>query len=164
MLSQEDVKRLFSYCPETGLFTRLVSNNKRRKVGEIVGTIHITGYVIIKINKVAYPAHRLAFLYMTGSFPTDMTDHIDGIRDNNRWINLREATRSENNRNSKIRSDNKSGFKGVFFEKSANKWRALCWANGVQNHLGLFNTAIEASNSYQDFAKNNHAEFYKIAA
>lgn len=161
MLTQKELMGLLSYNPETGLFTRLASNNSRLKVGDIAGSIHVSGYVEIKINGRIYKAHRLAFLYMTGSWPLDMTDHIDGIRHNNKWLNLREANRSENNRNAKIRSDNKTGYKGVFFEKGARKWRSMCWANGKQQCLGLFNTAIEASNAYRKFAKKHHGIFFK---
>lgn len=120
-LTQEKLKSIFNYDTESGEFIRRI-NRGHTKVGEIAGWFDGDGYVVIQINGKNYFAHRLAWLYMTGLWPEHDVDHIDRNPANNAWNNLRPATRSENNCNSKIHKNNKSGIKGVSWDKRLNKW------------------------------------------
>lgn len=163
-LTQEELKESLSYDPLTGIFTRLISNSNRTKVGDIAGTLNkLTNYRLITIKNVKYLAHRLAWLYVYGVWPTKFIDHHNGIRDDNRLFNLREATHQQNNRNKNIQKNNSSGIIGVCWAKHANKWKAQCkgLSDGIPQHLGYFDTKEEASEVREKFAKEHFGEFYK---
>ena len=137
ILTQERLKELLDYNPDTGLFTWLVSTNNRVKVGDIaVANSH--GYVLIRIDKRLHKAHRLAFLYMEGAMPEDQVDHIDHSRDNNSWSNLRHTTQAGNNRNATKRKTNTSGFTGVSWNKDSSKWISQVRVDGRQKNLGRY--------------------------
>jgi len=141
MLTQEILKSLLQYDPISGLFTNKTTRSYKALAGKESGYICSNhGYVIIKIKNKAYKAHRLAFLYMTGNFPLEFVDHINGIRSDNRWINLREATNQQNIRNTRVRKNTKSGFKGVLWDYRWKKWVAYCQANGKRHFLGSSST------------------------
>jgi hypothetical protein len=161
ILTQDELKQQLHYDPETGIFTRLVSNGKTTKIGEVAGTLSKNGYVYIYTLFQRYRAHRLAWLYMTGKMPELHLDHINGIRSDNRFCNLREASNEQNCKNRKITVNNKSGFKGVSWSKHANRWVAYATVNGKKKNLGYFATAELASGAFQSFAKNNHGEFFR---
>lgn len=116
------------------------------------------GYHEVTINKKKYYAHRLIFMMIYGRWPVQI-DHIDGDRSNNLISNLREATNAQNNRNTGIRSTNKSGFKGVSYYKSANRYIAKITVNYKGIHLGCFDTAQEAHEAYKKAAFHLHGEF-----
>ena len=130
MLSQSNLKRLLSYDSETGVFTWR-EPRKGVRVNSAVGVISSRGYIIIRVYGVCYRAHRLAFLYVYGEIPSDQVDHINGIKTDNRMINLRETDQSENMKNTKKRIDNKSGSVGVHWHKATKKWRAKINANNL---------------------------------
>jgi hypothetical protein len=156
-LTQEYLKSILSYNPQTGLFIRLITSSANAVEGDTAGCLH-DGYIDIKINYKAYRAHRLAWLYMTGKWPEDEVDHIiNGITNDNRWINLREATHNQNSKNRKLNVNNASGFKGVHKEK--NKWRASVSINKVQTFIGLFNTPEEAAQARVNYASVHYGEF-----
>ena len=136
-LTQDRLKELLSYDPDSGDFTRLI-NRRSFKKGSVAGGLVSQGYIQIKIDGRKYLAHRLAFLYMTGSFPPNHTDHINGITDDNHWLNLRSATCGENMKNQKKRRDNKSGFVGVNWDDHTKKWRSQIQVDGKRIQLGLF--------------------------
>lgn len=104
MLTQDRLKELMRYDEETGILTRRVSTSSNARAGDIAGSKDKDGYLVIRIDKKLYRAHRLAFLYVYGRFPEEFTDHINGIRDDNRISNLREVTRQENMQNQKKRT------------------------------------------------------------
>ena len=133
---------------------------KRQHPNSIAGNL-CDGYIRIKVNGKLYRAHRLAFLYMTGSTPLDCTDHINGIKNDNRWCNLREATKQENRHNTGVQKNNTSGFKGVSWHKHAKKWRARARFNKKEIHIGYYNDANLASEAYNSFAKEHHKEFFR---
>ena len=145
MLTQLELKRVWNYNPATGLFTRLMSNNNFVKVGDIAKSHNGEGYVQIGINRIYYGAHRLAFLYMIGKWPDIQCDHINGIRDDNRWDNLRQATKTINAQNTHgLRTDNTSGYAGVTWSKQKQKWDAQIKVNSKTIHLGFFDCKHQA--------------------
>jgi hypothetical protein len=158
ILTQEELKRHLVYDENTGLFTRLISKNQVN-VGDIAGNVDGKGYIRVSIHNISYRAHRIAFLYMNGSFPKNQVDHINGIKDDNRWCNLREATNQENQCNKPFSIRNKSGYKGVSWDKKSNKWRAQSSLNNTKKNLGMFDSKELAYKAYVDFSMNNHNEF-----
>ncbi len=129
-LTQNKLKELASYNPETGIFTRLTSSGGN-KVGTTIGCLDSLGYVKCSILGKQTHTHRLAFLYMTGSIPKEV-DHIDGDRSNNRWNNLREVTRGQNQYNSKLHRDSTSNVKGLSYHKENGVWKACVIFEGTQ--------------------------------
>jgi len=83
MLTQERLKELMSYCPDSGLFTRLIGRSGGGKAGDVTGSVNSHGYIVIYIDGRSYKAHRLAFLYMTGGIPSSDTDHTNGVKSDN---------------------------------------------------------------------------------
>jgi hypothetical protein len=104
-------------------------------------------------------AHRVAWLYMTGEWPAGDIDHINNNRSDNRFSNLRPATRSLNIANSTKKKSNSSGFKGVSFSKANRKWFAKITVNYRQQSLGYFNTPQEAHAAYVHAAREAFGEF-----
>lgn len=146
-LNQEYLKSILHYDPDTGFFTWLKVNSNRVKVGDIAGSKDDKGYIRIMIDGKSEKAHRLAFLYEDGGMP-DEVDHLNRIRDDNRWDNLRAATRQQNmiNRNP---LPSKSGIKGV--RKLNNKHQALIWVDGKQKSLGCYSTEEEAQMVHETY-------------
>jgi len=144
MITQERLKQLLHYNPETGVFTRIESNRKDR-LGKQPGSRNTKGHVQIRLDGTLYVAHRLAWLYMTGKFPTNQIDHIDGDKTNNKIVNLREATNKQNQENVPLQVNNTSGYRGVSFNKPTRKFRAYVCHNRQQITLGFFKTAEEAA-------------------
>lgn len=117
MLTQERLKELLHYNPETGIFTWL-KNTRGHKISDPVGHLDSQGYVQIKLQTISsykiFHAHRLAWLYMRGAFPSMSLDHIDSDRKNNKISNLREVSISGNAQNQiKAHSNSKIGMLGV---------------------------------------------------
>lgn len=147
-LTQSRLKELLHYNPDTGLFTWKVSLSKRVKVGDIAGTVKNPGYLRIRIDGKPYYAHRLAWLYVYGAWPKDQIDHINGERTDNRICNLREATNAENQQNRKKQINNVSGYPGVYWNKSGQKWQARIKINSKTKYLGLFETPEAGHHAY----------------
>ena len=172
-ITAEYLRQVLSYCPTTGIFTWKYREDadKRwniRYAGKRAGTYGSgggsgNGYVHIFINCRGYGAHRLAWLYIHSEWPKHAIDHADSNGLNNAIGNLREATYRENSYNRRIRSDNASGFKGVYWQKSHKKWGASIVANGKTTFLGLFGTAEEAHESYCIAAERLHGKFARAA-
>lgn len=145
MVSQSRLKELLEYNPDTGEFVWLCNKGSRAVKGCIAGNKNkITGYVVISIDGHRYLAHRLAFVYMLGVEPEVHTDHINGIRCDNRWCNLREVTAKQNHRNRRRHKSNTSGITGVRWHKSSNKWLSEIRYNYRSLHLGLFDDKFDA--------------------
>ena len=156
-LTQEILKELIHYDPETGVFTwkfrelKWFTSNWNYNIwnnkypNSICGITPMSdGYLRVSILGKSYKQHVLAFLYMTGNFPNNMVDHEDGVKSNNKWSNLREATNSTNQKNAKISGRNKTGCVGVSFCKSSNKYKTFVMNNNSKLHLGYFDTLEEA--------------------
>lgn len=114
------LKELVIYDPNTGVMTWRKSRNGASK-GTILGSTSTVGYIGTTIDNVEYQVHRLAWLYVTGAWPTEEIDHINGNPSDNHWVNLREATRTENGRNQKLFKTNTSGHVGVYTYLSKTK-------------------------------------------
>lgn len=140
VITQELLKQLLHYDPETGVFTWRVARGGSQ-VGDVAGHECFKGtkaYIIMGINGRIDRAHRLAFVYMTGDWPNDEVDHINGDGTDNRWDNLRDATRVENCRNMRLHNHNTSGVSGVSWRKQRDKWRAYITVENRQINLGHF--------------------------
>lgn len=159
-MRQDILKEMLHYDPETGVFTWIQKKARLIRVGDEAGTVDAKGYRRIRINRQAYAAHRLAFLYMIGEFPPNEVDHIDGIRSNNKWANLRPATKNENAQNRKATSAN-GRLLGVTYHKAQQRWRAQIRTNGKQLLLGAFRSAEEAHSAYLA-AKHEYHSFQPI--
>ncbi len=147
-LGADRLKELLSYNPDTGEFLWLVSGGGVA-AGRVAGRRHGKGYRAVTVTGRLYLAHRLAWLYVHGEWPEDEIDHKNGVRDDNRIANLREANKSQNQGNQrKARTDSYTGLLGASWERGGNKFRAQIRLNGKKKHLGLFNTAEEAHAAY----------------
>lgn len=150
LISQERLKEILHYNPETGVFTWRVNPANCVKANSVAGTRSPYGYVMISIKRVLYQSHRLAWLYMMGVFPRLYIDHINGVRDDNRWSNIREATALQNARNAQTKKTSTSGVKGI--QRSGNKWRATIYTRGQIFRLGTFSTLDEANAAYKEIS------------
>ena len=143
-LTAEYLRSVLDYDPATGIFTRKVSTARSVKVGDIAGSPTGLGYLLISVRSRLHLAHRLAWLYVYGSWPKDQIDHINRIRTDNRIANLREVSHKQNNQNRSKPSNNTSGHPGVSWYKPYNKWRAQITHNYKHIHLGYFSILEEA--------------------
>jgi len=143
-LTAEKLRELLHYDPETGIFTWKVRTSRSVKVGDVAGCPNGDGYLQVWIQSRLYKAHRLAWLYTYGEWPTDQIDHINRIRTDNRISNLREATNKQNHQNKSKPSNNTSGHPGVSWYKRDSKWKAKITHNQKHIHLGYFATIEEA--------------------
>jgi hypothetical protein len=159
MITQEQLKELLNYNPETGVFT-WVSARGNLKAGSEAGTVDYQGYIRISINNKRYRAHRLAWIYVYGEISVSEIDHINGNKQDNRILNLRLATRSQNEANKPRTRVNLSGYKGVSHTRN-NHWSAQIMVNKRFIHLGIYSTAEEASAAYRIAAYEYFGEFAK---
>lgn len=157
MITQKKLKELLHYNPETGVFT-WTSDAYYTVAGKKAGWLS-QGYIRISIGGKNYLAHRLAWLYVYGEFPKDCTDHINCIGRDNRICNLREATNQENQCNKPANKNNKSGYKGVCWNKTNNKFVAQIKINNKQVRIGQFDCPKEAHKAYCEAADELHKEF-----
>lgn len=156
-LTQERLRELLDYDPETGVFTWLVNQTSMARAGDVAGGAHWSGYHRVSINRRRYLTHRLAFLYMTGAFPAGHVDHRDGDKGNNRWVNLRGVCRSVNLQNRRgPQSNNRCGYLGVCKHKSSGRWRASIVLNRRHIHVGLYDTPEEAHKAYLKAKRELH--------
>jgi hypothetical protein len=129
-LTQAQLKEMFEYNPETGLFRNL-------KSGKVWIQEDERGYIRIQIGKKRYRAHRLAYLYVEGEMPRNI-DHINGVGSDNRWANLRSCSQSENCRNRGIGQNSVSGIKNVVWNEQAKRWKVVIRVDGVMYDYGFF--------------------------
>ena len=157
MITFKVVKEALSYNQQTGVFIRIKATGRRCRIGEPTGWLSNNGYMSIGLNSKVYLAHRLAWLYMTGKWPKDEIDHINGNPLDNRWNNLREASSTINKQNQrKARIDNLgTGLLGAYLYK--DKFRSAITVDGKQFHLGVFNTKEEAHRAYIKAKRKYHA-------
>ena len=143
------LRKRMHYDPATGLFTRILTTGSGSIAGSEPGTVDAHGYRVIRIGARVYKAHRLAWLYMTGNLPESEIDHIDGVRGNNTWKNLREVDRSTNMRNRRHASaGGTSKLLGVSWNKQKRKYIAQIKTNDGVKYLGQFDSEVEAHSIY----------------
>ncbi len=152
MITYERLRELIIYGPATGLFTWRVARARCIRPGDPAGFVTARGYVRVMIDGRTYQLHRLAFLYMEGRHPTQI-DHINGVRYDNRWVNLRECNGSQNQGNTGMQKNNKLGVKGISYK--AGKYVASLG----KKYLGRHSTIEEAKAAYDKAALEHFGEF-----
>lgn len=158
MLTQERLKELLEYNPDTGDFVRKTTY-VRVRAGDKAGGLNQRGYIEIRVLGKKYLAHRLAWLYVNGVFPEMDIDHINGNTQDNRISNLRLITISGNNQNRRrSRKDSSSEYLGISIkhQKDKTKWQVRIQIEGVRFYLGLFNTEEEAYEVYLENKRKYH--------
>jgi len=164
-ITYERLRELLDYEPATGLFTWKANRGGKAKIGSVAGNVITSGYIQITIDRKMYVAHRLAFLYMKGEWPRkEQVDHINRIKTDNRWCNLREASRLENLMNTGIRCTNTSGRKGVSWSKSKSKWMVQIQHDKIKYSLCGFENLEEAAAMFDGAARLLRGEFHNEGA
>ena len=143
MLTVEHLRELLNYDPETGAFTWLVDQG-RVKAGTSAGYVNDNGYRIMMIGGRNFRSARLAWAIMTGAWPEVLVDHEDRDPGNNRWSNLRLATKKQNAENVSRHSDASPGRVGVYWNRRRQQWQAKICHHYKQIHLGWFFVEAEA--------------------
>lgn len=156
-LSLDDLRACLHYDPDTGVFTRKVpAKGSKVPVGGVCGYPDGKGHLYLRFRRSKYAVHRLAWFYVYGCWPTDLIDHINGDRADNRIANLREADVVLNGENQrKARSDSRIGVLGV--SPSRGRFKAQIKICGKSTYLGMFNTVEEASSAYVAAKRIHHA-------
>lgn len=160
-VTHEDILRLISYDPDSGIFVWKDRKNTRwngRYAGTVAGSIDADGYVQIRILGRRYKAHRMAWFYMTGSWPKNLIDHRNTVRTDNRFGNLRQADRISNAQNMKSRPS-RSLPKGVQLRCDGRKYCAYIRHDGLSRNLGSFDTPELAAQAYKVAAEEHFGEF-----
>lgn len=149
---------------DDGTLIRL--RKSRMPAGSAVGRIDADGYVTSRFNKRMYPVHRVVFALANGRWPNDQVDHINGIRHDNRPCNLREATRSQNQRNRRgVHKASTTGFKGVIWSAQHGRWLVrIRKVAGQKKHVGIFDHPGVAALIYAAAAARFYGEFACIEA
>ena len=155
-IDQNLLLSMFTY--QNGNLYRKISNSNRVKVGEQVGWLDGKGYLSVSIGSCSLKLHRAIFLMHHGFLPKYI-DHIDGNPLNNKIENLREANRQQNMYNSKLRKNNTSGIKNVFWIKNLNKWHVKFIVNGKSKCFGCYSDISEASAVANQKRLELHKEF-----
>lgn len=155
-LTADQLRDALNYAPETGVFTWRIRPSKAVLPGTVAGCVEKRiGYVTIGIAGKVYKAHRLAWLYTHGVWPSGLIDHINGQKADNRIANLRDVKADGNSQNvKKPNRRNKSGFMGVIFYQ--NKWRASISVKGKSKWLGDYATPEEAHQVYLAAKRKYH--------
>ena len=142
-LTQRELKKLINYDKDTGVITRRVSISNGVKPGDAVGSKRSDGYLSACIGSKSYLCHRIIWLYMEGYMP-EQIDHINHIRADNRFANLRNVSAVDNCKNQKARKTNTSGIMGVSYDKKNKKWRSKIQVDFKTICLGRYETKSEA--------------------
>lgn len=175
MPSQDELRKILRYDPYSGhlywlprpdsmFSTTKAANiwNKRYANKEALSALDKDGYKYGCVFGRKYRSHRIIWMIMTGSTPKEQIDHINCIKIDNRWSNLREATCSENMRNKRIQPRNTSGYKGAYLHKASGKWISRITINKNVIYLGQYDCPIDAHNAYIEAAKIHHKEYARF--
>lgn len=147
-IDADEIRRCLDYDPDTGIFRWKSPYSKNTKIGSIAGVKTMYGYWQISINRIAYRANRLAFVYYYG-FNPEIVDHINGDRCDNRIKNLRSVTESMNNQNRKIAKRTATGkLLGAFYKKERGYWTSSIMREGKREYLGIFQSEQDAHDAY----------------
>lgn len=159
-LTKNILHDLLSYNQETGIFTWRTGANlgtRSDRCGKQAGTVQSDGYVAIKIGGKRYYAHRLAWFFVHGEWPSSQIDHRDRDRSNNAIENLRPATPSQNSANGSVRRHSIGQLKGV--TPQHGRWKAQIVKDRKKTYLGMFDTAEAAHAAYMSAAQFMHGDF-----
>lgn len=164
----QEIRSALDYDPASGVFTWLTRSTMSvqwngRYAGTVAGHVTVYGYRVIYIDDRPYFAHKLAWLWMTGEWASHLIDHEDNDKDNNRWRNLRRATRPQNGYNRRTNRNSVSGVKGVTWSKSAQKWVARINVDKRPMALGTFADLADAAAAYAAAARLYHGAFARLA-
>lgn len=155
MTEADQLRSIYHYDMQTGHFTWRVAGSGR-VVGKRAGSVGSAGYRHMKAFGRQVLAHRLAWLYVTGKWPRDMVDHINGNRDDNRFANLRECDKTQNHGNA-VRKPNSLGYQGV--ARKGRRFVARIHYRGHSRILGNFDSAEDAHEAYVQEHRRLHGEF-----
>lgn len=157
-LTAARLRELLHYDPETGVFTRRVRTSTRIKAGDVAGWANGKGYLLISVDGRDHYAHRLAWLYTHGAWPTNEIDHRNTVRNDNRIANLRDVSGAVNSQNQRrAPAHNKScGLLGVTWNKQIRKWHAQIQVDGKKRSIGYFATAELAHSAYLAAKREHH--------
>lgn len=145
-LTDEYIKEILDYNPETGIFTWKIKPRRNIHLGSPAGSINKYGYRVVRIDSRGYPAHRLAWVYVYGEWPKGKIDHINGIRTDNKIANLRVVTPRENAQN---RREHREGqLQGVHL--CGNTFTSRIYISGRRYSLGSYLTEKEAHLVYKE--------------
>lgn len=154
-MNHAELLRAVAYDPYTGVFVR-VKPAGNRAAGTQIGSRTRQGYLKARVLGQYVKLHRLAWFYVTGGWPEREIDHINRVKDDNRFDNLRDVGTSENCLNQVgPRKNNRCGLLGVHVIKKTGRYRASCSINGKKYHLGVFAAPEEAHAAYAAF-KEEH--------
>lgn len=155
-ITLDELGKRFSYDPITGF---LSSKKWRPNIKPRILNAKRNGYIYVRINKIAFSAHRIIWFMYYGSWPTIMIDHINGDKTDNRISNLRQASDHENQYNAKKQIRNKSGVKGISYRRQTNRWRASIRKNGKVVYEKTFISLDEAEKEIKLKREELHKEF-----
>lgn len=154
----ERVREVLDYNPEIGVFTWKVRLATRHPVGSTAGS-RVDRYWQIGLDKRTYRAHQLAWLWVTGAWPTHEVDHIDGDTINNAFANLRDEPHGVNMRNTVAPNrNNTSGVRGVYWNKKDRRWQAQISHDRKNRYIGQFQTKEAAEAAYWAAKARLHGE------
>lgn len=158
-ITKERIEELLQYDRENGKFVWKVRRHKFA-AGIPAGTLRADGYVSIMIDRQRYQAHRLVWFTETGEWPP-LLDHINRVKNDNRFANLRLATSSQNQANTGLRKNNRLGARGVFVDARHphRPYGAYITKNRRRRFIGYFATLDEAANAYNVAASEQWGEF-----
>jgi hypothetical protein len=171
-LTAERAREMLHYDPETGNVTWRLSNGRRAVAGNRAGWLDkSTGYWRVEIDWQRHRLHRVIWLLVKGEWPNSQVDHENGIRSDNHWTNLREATAQQNSHNRKCPKSNKSsGLKGVSLSsnrwdgtRGGKKWKSMIRYNDKSVYLGCFHKKSDAHQAYIDASKELFRQFANVS-
>ena len=155
-LPAERLRQLLDYNQDTGVFIRRIGSGGRA-AGSVAGNVRSDGYVYISIENKRYFAHRLAWLYTVGAWPSGQIDHRDGNTSNNAFANLRDVSQSVNMQNQKrAQRRSQSGVLGASWHEDKRKWMAQIELDGRSRYLGYFDSAEAAHAAYLSAKRQHH--------
>lgn len=156
-LTVERVRELFDYDPLTGVLTWKRSGPGRR-TNLVAGCPNRIGYLVTRVDGTLLYNHRIVWLLVHGSWPAQQVDHINGVKDDNRLCNLRNASPKTNNENTlRAKRGTFSGVLGATWNARRRCYTAQITSGGVNFNLGGFSTPEAAHAAYITAKRQLHA-------